>query len=287
MRVGQNPKRGQRAEKFADVVLCAVTHLPNMMGYHAQRFEVIQTCLRTMTERIHADYSLAIWDNGSCEEFRDWVQDVIRPDVFVKSFNAGKTAGRTSLARMIPPHKIVCYSDDDMYFYEDWFSPQKELLDHFPNVACVTGYPVRTQFRWGVENTLKWARESGDKFEFGKFVPQEWENDFCDSIGREKDFHAKYTEKDIDYRVTYKGKEAYLTSHHCQFIARSEIIGRVLTFDDWAMADEKPFDTAMDMLGLRLATTERLTRHIGNVLDENFKRLEQPMMLTEVEYAET
>jgi hypothetical protein len=270
VRVGQNPNRLSKADRLRPVVLTVVTHLPNLEGYHAKRLEVVQTCLRSMTEHADTKHSVAIWDNGSCSQFREWVKDEVKPDVFVESINIGKNSARTALIRTLPPKTIVCYSDDDMYFYPDWLRPQIELLQHFPNVACVTGYPVRTSFRWGNENTIAWARKNG-KVETGKFIPAQWEDDFAVSIGRPVQAHRSGTVDDFDYRVTYQGRQAYLTSHHCQFIGYSEVVGRVVTWDNAAMADERHYDLTLDELGLRLATTERLTRHIGNVLHDELR----------------
>jgi hypothetical protein len=268
-RVGSNPNRQARAAELNKVVLAVVTHLPHLEGYHAKRLEVVQTCLNSMTEHAGMEYSIAIWDNNSCAELREWIRHEINPEIFVESINIGKTAGRTAIARMLPPGSILCYSDDDMYFYPDWLRPQMELLQHFPNVACVTGYPVRTSFRWGNENTKRWAQDksNGAKLETGRWLPDEWERDFAVSIGRDPDWHVNdYTANDYEARITYKGMAAYATSHHCQFIARSEIISQVLSWDGMAMGDERVLDVRLDELGLRLATTERYTRHIGNVL---------------------
>jgi hypothetical protein len=273
MRVGSNPNRQARAAELNKVVLAVVTHLPHLEGYHAERLEVVQTCLTSMIDNAGMDYSIAIWDNNSCAEFREWVRQEINPEIFVESINVGKTAGRTAITRMLPPGSIVCYSDDDMYFYPDWLAPQIELLQHFPNAACVTGYPVRTSFRWGNEHTKRWARDThGAKLEIGRYLPEQWERDFAISIGRDPSWHVnEYTASDYDARITYKGKQAYATSHHCQFIARSEVIGRILSWDGMAMGDERVLDETLDQLGLRLATTERLTRHIGNVLHEELR----------------
>lgn len=271
MRVGNNPNRQKRAAKMKDIVLGVVTHLPNLTGYHAGRLEVVKTCLTTMTQNAGMSYTLAIWDNDSCDEFRQWVQDELKPDIFVQSINVGKTHGRTALARLVPPGKVFCYSDDDMFFYPNWLAPQLDLLNSFPNVACVTGYAVRTAFRWGNKNTLAWAH-SHAKVESGRFLPQEWEDDFALSVGREPSWHRDYTKNDVDYRITYNGKQAYATAHHCQFIAKSEVISRVTSFDNMAMGDERVLDEVLDTLGLRLATTERLSRHIGNVLDDNIRK---------------
>lgn len=271
MRVGNNPNRNNRTSAFEPVIFAVITHLPHTEGYHAQRLKVIKTCLTSMTEHAGMKYSLAIWDNGSCNELKTWIKDTLHPAVFVDSVNAGKTTGRTSLMRMFPPDKIICYCDDDIYFYPNWLKPQIALLEHYPGVACVTGYPVRTSFRWGNEHTLAWARANA-KLEVGRFIPDPWEDDFADSIGRDVQAHKNMTATDKDYKITYRGISAYATSHHCQFVGYAGTIGRVLTFDDFAMGDERPFDVALDSIGLRLATIDRYTRHIGNVIDEKLKQ---------------
>jgi len=271
MRNGRNPNTKEKANvNVSPIQIGVVTHLPNLEGYHAQRMEVIQTCLTTMRLRANLPHQFMVWDNGSCNELRDWLQHAFQPDVLVLSDNIGKTNARTSLLHLCPPDSIFCYSDDDILYYKDWLAPQIELLEHFPNVACVTGYPVRTAFRWATENTRKWAELNGD-VKFGKLMPKEWEDDFAFSLGRTPEFQEQYTVNDLDYQVTYKGKTAYLTSHHCQFIGYTNRISPAFVYDDFAMADEKPLDYAMDKIGLRLATTQRLSRHIGNVVDEKIR----------------
>jgi hypothetical protein len=271
MRVGHNPLRLMPASYYKDVVFCVITHLPSLQEeYHSKRFEVVQTCLQSMTGNANMVHSLAVWDNGSCDEFRAWLRDEMKPDLLIESANIGKAPARSSMLRMFKPKTILCISDDDMYFYPDWLAPQLELLNHFPNVACVTGYPVRTAFRWGCENTKTWARRNAT-LESGRFIPQQWENDFAVSIGRDPDWHMQYSKADLDYRITYKGKQAYATSHHCQFIGRAETLTKITSWDGRAMGDERPFDVGLDAVGLRLATIERYTRHIGNVLHDELR----------------
>ena len=271
MRIGTNPNRNNGADKFLPVVFAVVTHLPNQEGYHKDRLEVIQACLNTMRDGAKVPHTFMVWDNGSCAALTDWLQWSFKPDVLMLSGNIGKTAARAAMIRMLPPGTVVAYSDDDILYYPGWLEPQLELLEHFPDVSVVTGYPVRTAFRWGVENTIAWAKKNG-KVKKGQLIPREWEDDFCVSIGREPEWHADYTKDDVDYRVTYKGKQAYLTAHHCQFVGYSDFIAPHLFYDDAAMGDEKPFDIAMDKAGLRLATVERHTRHIGNKLDEKVRQ---------------
>jgi len=184
----------------------------------------------------------------------------------ILSGNIGKYAARLSIARMLPPETILAYSDDDMYFYPDWLAPQIELLNYFPNVSCVTGNPVRTQFRWGNENTVKWAMTHA-QVNTGRFIPQEWEDDFALSVGRTPEWHKEYTKNDTDLLITYKNKQAYATSHHCQHVSYAGTVAKIPLYDHLAMSRETPFDNEMDKLGLRLATTQRYCRHIGNILE--------------------
>jgi len=269
MRVGQNPNRGKTAQGFSKVVMTCVTHLPNTEGYHKRRLEVIQTCLWSM-RRGNEDLSMIVWDNGSCSDLHDWLQYEFKPTQLILSENIGKNVARTCMARMLPPDRIMAYSDDDIYFYPDWLQSQLEILEHFPNVSAVSGYPVRTAFRWGIDKTLEWARENAE-VEEGHFIPRQWENDFAVSIERDPEWHRNYTQHDKDYRVTYQDKQAYLTAHHCQFISPVQKIGRIINYVNEAMADEKGTDVLLDQIGLRLCTTERYTRHMGNVIDDTLR----------------
>jgi hypothetical protein len=271
MRIGQNPLRNKRAIPLPQIVACAITHLPNFKSYHETRLEVIQTCLRTMRDNSDLSLSTYIWDNGSCLEFRDWLQFEYKPDFLTLSPNIGKASARSSIVRAFPPETVVCVTDDDMYFYPGWLGPQLELLNGFPNVGVVSGYPVRTQFRWGVKSTLEWARNNAN-LKIGEFIPDEWDRDFCDSIGRDYTWHRNYTKDDKDALIEYKGLKAYATAHHCQFICKAGAIDYIVQWDGETMSDEKKFDNAIDSEGfLRLTTIQRLTQHIGNVLDEKFK----------------
>lgn len=267
MRIGQNPNRQSIVRLPAKTIAAVITHLPHMTGYHQQRFDVVRLCLESM-RRFAGEiaHEVLVWDNGSCEQFRMWLTDVYKPNYLMLSRNIGKTNAVKSVFSIFPADTIIAMSDDDILFYPGWLEKQVALLDHF-DAALVSGYPVRTAFRWGIEKTVERCRKIG-VVEVGRFIPDEWERDFAISIGRDPSYHKGYTEHDVDYRVTYNGMTAYCTGHHCQFVAKPE---RILPAMDWscqAMGSERGFDVKVDLLGLRLCTTERLARHIGNILDE-------------------
>lgn len=214
MRVGINPNRHEKADGYKPYVASAVVHLPNFEGYHEHRFEVVKRSLTTMRENAGLDCDILIWDNGSCQEVRDWLINEYEPDGLVLSPNVGLTSGRAGLLRIVPPDTIIGLADDDMYYYPDWFKASVTLMNHYPNVAQVSGWPVRTQMRWGNRSTLTWARKYA-VYEEGKFIPEQEDRDFCTSIGREWAFHLHYTKNDFDKRITYQGVQAYAVAHHC------------------------------------------------------------------------
>lgn len=249
------------------VVLHVNTYLPNLEGYHAQRLEVVKACLTSMTQGAHVPYTLVIYDAGSISELLQWIETEIKPDILIKGANYGKVTANKMVTSMFPENAIMCYSDDDMLFADNWLLPQIDLLETFPNVACVSGYPVRTSFRWGNVNTKAWAKDNAILCE-GRFISDEHERDFCESIGRDYIAHAKDTANEKDYLIEYKGKQAYATSHHCQVIGYAGIMNKAMVWDNYALGSEREFDVRLDQLGLRLATTDRLARHIGNILNK-------------------
>jgi glycosyltransferase involved in cell wall biosynthesis len=273
LRIGHNPLSDAEIPARSSNILTVITHLPDMKDeYHAGRFEVMKACLLSMRKQAGEDYDFQtlVWDNGSCAEWLDWVSGEYDPDYLVCSRNIGKWSARAAILRMFPPSYIINISDDDMLYYPEWFARCMKIYDTYPNAGMITGYPVRTAFRWGCAKTIAWARKNAD-VKAGDIIPKQWDVDFCASIGREYENHPRLP-IDQEYMATYKGVSAYLTSHHCQFICKAGRIAQYSIWDNKAMTPDRMFDEWVDNAGLlRLATTERLTRHIGNVLDGDIK----------------
>jgi hypothetical protein len=273
MRTGQNPNRSAKVEGYAPVVVSAITHLPNQMGYHKERLDVIRCSLETMRKNAGADCQVMIWDNGSCKIFTDWLEDVYRPDYLILSKNVGKSIARASVVRMLPPETIVGVADDDMFYYPGWLGAQLKVLRIYPNVGTVSGWPVRTQFRFHNSATLAWGNANAE-VATGRFISKEEDKDFCDSIGRNYIYQVSYTSNDIDTVLTYKNLKVYATGHHAQWIGKAKVVAPFLDYTKEAMANERPFEKAIDEAGLlRLTTYKRYTQHIGNVLDEKLEAL--------------
>jgi hypothetical protein len=266
LRIGHNPLRADKVPELPTRIMSVITHLPNRSGYHQYRLDVIKACLTSMRNGAPG-IPVMVWDNGSCAYLTDWLRDEYKPETLILSPNIGKSSARAALFRMVRTDAIMALSDDDMLFFPGWWDASQKLLESFPEVGKVSCYPVRTQGRWGCSSTKEWAANNG-KLEVGIFVTEEEERDFCTSVERDYDWHLNYAKDDKDYRVTYKGLQAYCYAHHCQFMARVGVIVPFLERCNDAMANEKPFDIAVDNAGLlQLTTAKRYSRHIGNMID--------------------
>ena len=272
MRTGSNPNRRAPVTGFAPVVISATTHLPNLKGYHEQRMQVIKASLETMRANAGADCQILIWDNGSCDQLVNWLRRSYKPDYLVTSQNVGKSIARSSIVRMLPPETIIGCADDDIYYYPDWLKAHLEIYRVYPKIGSISGWPVRTQFRFHNKSTLEWAHRFAERYEIDHWISEQEDMDFCTSIGRDYNQHIAGTPFDQETRISYKGVFAYATGHHCQWIGNAGTLAPLVDFTRQAMADERPFEKAIDDAGLlRLTTYKRYTRHIGNILDKELE----------------
>lgn len=266
MRLGRNPlARLDTSQPKA--VACVVTHLPHEFGYHEKRFDIIRLCLTTMREQAGQRVAVYVWDNGSCEKLVRWLMDEYKPEYLTLAPNVGKITARAAMLKSFIPGTPVAYSDDDMFFDQGWFTKSLEVLQAFPNVGLVTAYPCRAMFRNASNTARAWADAEGI-LDVGQYIPPEWEEDYAKSCGYIVSDHMNAINQEQDYRATYNGVSAYLTGHHCQFVTLAGVLDDCLIPDNLAMSDERPTDKMIDNAGLlRLATTERLARHMGNYPD--------------------
>ncbi len=273
MRVNNNPNTNAKVDGYGPVIVSAITHLPVAGGYHKDRLKVVKCSLETMKRNAGADCEIMVWDNGSYPAFTQWLKYEYEPDYLILSPNVGKSIARASIVRMLPPETIIGVADDDIFYYPDWLRFHLELLEHFPNVGTVSGWAVRTQFRFNNLSTLSWGNKE-KCLQIGRWISEQEDKDFCTSIGRNYDWHVNYAKDDKEARLVWKGKTAYATGHHCQWVGYGGRLAPLVAYTKEAMPDERPFEQAIDRAGLlRLTTFQRYTRHIGNVLDKELEDL--------------
>jgi glycosyltransferase involved in cell wall biosynthesis len=265
MRVGVNPNKGGVKIDFGNrPTVLVVTYLPDLaIPYHAKRREVIKKSLYSLlNSTTETDYTLIVWDNGSCAETREFLAS-LPIDRLVLSDNIGRGNAIKSVMRMCPPGSVLACADDDMEYYPGWLTASIEILTTYPNVGAVTGYPTRGQ-DW--PNTKAWAQQNAD-VKMGKFIPENWQREHASSLGMEWGAYKNAVSNYNDYKITYKGVSSYAISHHCQFVCYPERVEKFIEWSDLAMPPFGYFDEAIEAAGLlQLCTTKRYSRHLGNVV---------------------
>lgn len=268
MRVGVNPLRNSAAPvKAPGVVAAVITHLPELTGYHKERLAIVKACLNSMRDNAGMRCSILVWDNGSCGELREWLIRSFHAQYLMWAPNAGKGAAKSAILRMFPAETLVSISDDDMLFFPGWLYEQVKLARAFPNVGAVTGYPCRSMMQHN-KATLAWAKEAGCRVETGRFIPEEWEVEYAESLGMNVESFLEENQKKEETRIEYQGMLAYAGAHHCQALYPAGRVAPLARWDGMASGGELPWDEAIDQAGLlRLATMDRLCTHMGNKID--------------------
>jgi glycosyltransferase involved in cell wall biosynthesis len=275
-RIGNNPfKNNVKVGHTPDLSLCVVTHYTHD-PYHEHRMEIVSLCLESLLAGCKGiNYELIIWDNESTPEFRAMLGRY-RPTVFIQSVNIGAHSARHAMTEAASA-PIICQTDDDILFSADWLHMQLEILTTFPNVGLVSGSPQRTGFRAGISSNLKWAESEPEAHvRTGKLIPDEWERDFCASVGRNWDKHKANPMWQMlqDTQIEYKGVTAWAHGHHMQFLAYRDTIAPFITRLPVMLDNKKLFNIPVDEAGyLQLTTLKRTAVHIGNVIDPSIVKI--------------
>ncbi len=272
MRVGQNPaKQITTVAQPAEVTVTVVNFIPFIGGFYAQSAQVLEYCLRSIHENTEQPFDLMVFDNHSCQPARELLLNLYHQGVIqyliLSEQNIGKI-GAWNYMFGAAQGKYVAFADNDVYFQKGWLSASVELFEVFPNVGMVTARPLRTPEAFS-SSTLEWGRqqppgvlETGQFLDWGTF----WEHAL--STGFELKKAQERFRGGKDYRLAYNGKQAYVGATHFQFLARKDVLQKVLPLPSKEpMRGERTFDIAVNQLGyLRLTTCEPYVRHIGNRL---------------------
>jgi glycosyltransferase involved in cell wall biosynthesis len=194
--------------------------------------------------------------------------------------NLGKI-GALQLMFNAAPGDLIAYCDDDILFYPGWLPAHLKIYDTYPHVGMVSGAPVRKAAGRADWSNQAYIDSSPDGLwvERSHWIPDEWERDWAASTGRDPLAHLEETSGQQDIRLLLEGASAYAAANHFQYLAPRPVLLKALP-GDWTgklMGHMIELDEAVDGQGLlRLSTTERYTRHIGNVVSpELAKELKQ------------
>jgi hypothetical protein len=275
MRVGHNPARFvEKVAQPADVTVTVVNCIPFLSGFYEQSLDVLKACLHSIHENTPESHDLMVFDNHSCREVRQYLQDAFGQGIIQYLVLSDKNIGKIGAWNFMfgaAQGKYIVFSDGDISFRPGWLTASLELFEVFPNVGMVTARPYRASHNYS-DATFEWARQQGPGvLEEGTFLDWETVWEHGRSIGVAEAKARQDYSKGRDYRLTYQGKTAYIGASHFQFMARRDLLFKVIPLpSEQPMRGERALDVAFNGMGcLRLTTEKPLVLHMGNRLPES------------------
>ncbi len=272
MRIGQNPAKFVKdVAKPERITVAILNYIPFLSGFYAEALDVLKVCLESIRQSADLPFDLMVFDNGSCEEARQYLLDEHQAGriqfLVLSEKNLGKGGAWNSILAGAPG-EIIAYTDSDAYFYPGWLSRSVQLLETFPKVGMVTARPFRTKPEF-YTHTLEWGQQTGGvTLERGQLLPFETFRDFDRTLGQSDEEIRQHYDSSEDVRLTVAGVTAYAGASHWQFMAYKSVIQQFLPFQmDRPMGQVRQLDQRMNEAGfLRLMLADPLAQNMSNTL---------------------
>jgi glycosyltransferase involved in cell wall biosynthesis len=248
-----------------------LNYIPFLSGFYADGLEVLKVCLESIRAGADLPYDLLVFDNGSCEEARQYLLDEHQAGRIQLLMFSEKNLGKGGAWNMIlagSPGDIIAYTDSDAYFYPGWLSRSVQLLETFPKVGMVTARPFRTKAEF-YSQTVQWGETTpGAAVEHGPLIPFETFREFDLSLGQSEAEIKHHYETTEDVRLSFQGVQAIAGASHWQFVAYKSVLQQFLPFSmDRPMGQVRQLDQRMNETGyLRLMVTDPLAMNMSNTL---------------------
>ena len=274
-RIGMNPNRGLRTMlPSARINLAVLTYLPDEIGYFEHRFDVTRMCLESLIANTPQPYDLLVFDNGSCPELVNYLNDLYGSEKIQYLVLSKKNVGKMAALQMIfnsLPGEVIAYTDDDVFFLPGWLEAHLKILQTYPMAGLVTGFYIRSHMRYATQSIERFARQAYVRVERGNLISKDIEQHYIDNMGRTKEQYLEETQGLEDVRFEYKSIPALASAGHHQFVARRQVMLEALPKerDGMLMGRMVELETRIDDLGyLRLSTHEPVTHLLGNEVDD-------------------
>jgi glycosyltransferase involved in cell wall biosynthesis len=245
-----------------------------MEGYYRHRLDVVRLCLESILQNTDGEYDLVVFDNGSCPEAAAYLEGLKTAGqidlLLLSSRNIGQIGALQALFSAAPG-ELIAYSDDDILFYPGWLPALLEIYNTYPQVGMVSGVPVRNALETDSTANRKFLTDSPDGLlaREERWIPEDWERDWAVSTGRDPEKWMAKTSKMLDPLLEYRQVRAFPAASHFQYFGPRQALLNALPAN-WLgsmMAPMADLEAGVDRQGLlRLSTTRRYVRHIGNVV---------------------
>lgn len=286
-RIGINPARGKQTDyRPAPVTVTMVTYIPSLSGYFEQRLEVLKLSLASLIAHTRPAHDLMIFDNGSCEVVLNYLIELQRAGYVNYLLLSERNIGKIDALHILfnaAPGEIIAYNDDDILLYPGWLEAHLDALERFPQAGMVSGVPIRNASGHALQSLERLVSQGveGMQFTRERRIPDAWEEDWALSTGRDPERHLQDMQGKLDLVLRAERPdgsgicEMIAGANHFQFVSPKQVILQALP-KDWTgklMGAMIELDEAVDRLGyLRLSTTQRYARHLGNSLSQEARQ---------------
>jgi glycosyltransferase involved in cell wall biosynthesis len=293
-RIGINPARGKASiYQPSRVSICLITYVPEESGYFEHRLQVLKLVFASLYAHTTRPYDLLVFDNGSCPAVTQYLQSLKKDGMLDFLILSRQNVGKIGALRILfqaAPGEIIAYSDDDIFFYPGWLEAHLQILENFPLAGMVSGVPVRNAALHANQSLKKLSGHPDEDIRVihERRIPDEWEIDWAISTGRDPQAHLAATAENQDMILLHQDAqatticEAIGSANHFQFVGWKTRLLQALP-DHWSgklMGAMIELDEAIDRAGyLRLSTSQRFVRHIGNTLSADILKTARSLNL--------
>ncbi len=292
MRIGQNPAkmRGSPAYTPQRVGLASLTYVPDLEGYFRQARDVIDIHLASLRASLDQECDLCVFDNGSCPEILNFLQDRWRNGVidwlFLSHHNLGKNGALNWIFSSMP-NEYIGYSDSDVLFRKGWLEESLRIFDSFERVGMVSAQPVFFDFLRGQSQTAQRiaaygsdaSPKTGLRIELVK-PPPEVVDEYCDGINASIEIRQQFHQTQLTVAVNpSRGARAVTSATDMQFMLSRQVARKLVPMPiagALTARDAIEIPLGVETLGYWILSTEEpLVRHLGNaILDLDIPEVE-------------